>query len=240
MLKLDFEQEKIKEQERLQKKIEKNKKIIFMSGFCILIAVLLLVILVAFIKISDKPKVIIDNTKVNLTHVNGKLAKYIENLGNTYTIRYLGEFGPNSWNDEIKQATIEYTREGSKSAIYSEELNRHVVISGDNVYSIVKVYKVIVEAKKPVDFSASEYNLLSDFGQRYVADVEVKESGVEYVYQEYTHQNAKIRYYFVGDDLRHIKIITGDVERKINVIVTRKTVKRELFELPEGYKRTKA
>ena len=90
MLKLDFEQEKIKEQERLQKKIEKNKKIIFMSGFFILIAILLLVILIAFVKLSDKPKVIIDNTKVNLTHVNGKLAKYIENLGNVYTVRYLG------------------------------------------------------------------------------------------------------------------------------------------------------
>ncbi len=240
MLKLDFEQEKIKEQERLKKKIEKNKKIIFMSGFFILIAVLLIVIIVAFVKISDKPKVIIDNTKVNLTHVNGKLAKYIEDLGNSYTIRYLGEFGLNTWNEELKQATVEYTREGSKSALYSKELNRHVITNGDTVYSIVNVYKIIVEAKKPVDFSSSEYNLLSDFGQRYVADVEVKENGVEYIYQEYTHQDVKIRYYFVGDDLRHIKIVKGDEERKINIIVTRKTVKKELLELPEGYKYTKA
>ncbi len=240
MLKLDFEQEKIKEQERLKKKIEKNKKIIFMSGFFILIAVLLIVIIVAFVKISDKPKVIIDNTTVNLTHVNGKLAKYIQDLGNVYTIRYLGEFGPNRWDEELKQATVEYTREGSKSALYSKELNKHVIINGDTVYSIGNVYKIIVEAKKPVDFNSSEYNLLSDFGQRYVADVEVKENGVEYIYQEYTHQDAKIRYYFVGDDLRHIKIIKGDVERKINVIVTKKTVKKELLELPEGYKHTKA
>ena len=240
MLKLDFEQAKIKEQERIKKKIEKNKKRMVMIGFILILAVLLLIIAVSVIKLTNKPKVIIDNVELNLTNVNGRLAEYIKGLGNTYNIRYLGEFGPENWNKDIKTAVIEFTCEGSNTAVYSKELNRHVITKGESVYSIIDVYKVVVEAKKPVDFGAAPYNLLSDFGQRYVSDVEIKENGVEYVYQEYTYENAKIRYYFVGEDLRYIKIITGDVERKINVIVDRKIVKKELLKLPEGYNQVKA
>ena len=240
MLKLDFEQAKIKEQERVKKKIEKNKKRMLMIGFLLILAVLLLIIVISVVKLTNKPKVIIDNVETNLTNVNGRLAEYIKALGNTYNIRYLGEFGAENWNKDVKNAVIEYTCEGSNTAVYSKELKRHVITKGESVYSIIDVYRVIVEAKKPVDFGASPYNLLSDFGQRYVGDVEVKENGVDYIYQEYTYEDAKIRYYFVGEDLRHIKIVTGEVERKINVIVDRKTVKKELLKLPEGYNQVKA
>ncbi len=240
MLKLDFEQAKIKEQEKIKKKIEKNKKRMVMIGFLLILTVLLLIIVFSAMKLINKPKVIIDNVETNLTNVNGRLAEYIKALGNTYNIRYLGEFGAENWNKDIKNAVIEYTCEGSNTAVYSKELNRHVITKGESVYSIIDIYRVVVEAKKPVDFGAAPYNLVSDFGQRYVKDVEVKESGVEYIYQEYTYEDAKIRYYFVGDDLRHIKIVTGEVERKINVIVDRKTVKKELLKLPEGYNQVKA
>ena len=205
-----------------------------------ILSVLISIIVFAVIKLVNKPKNIVDNTQINLINVNGKLANYIKELGNTYNIRYLGEFGAENWNKDIKTATIEFTCEGSNTAIYSKELNRHVITKGENVYSIIDVYKIVVEAKKPVDFGMAPYNLVSDFGQRYIADVEVKENGIEYIYQEYAYEDAKIRYYFVNEELRHIKIITGETERKINVIVNRKTVKKELLQIPEEYSKVKA
>ncbi|MBR6688510.1 MAG: hypothetical protein IKL68_00645 [Clostridia bacterium] len=236
MLKLDFEQAKINEQKRLKEKINKNKKRIALAMYLIAILVLLLIIVLAVGARMKKPQVIIDNTAVDLKHVNGRLAEYIQSLGNSYNIRYLGQFGAANWNDNPKEATIEYTKQGYKSAIYSKELNKHMIFDGEYAYSILNVYKVILKAKAPVDFETSEYNLVSDFGQRYIADVKIKEGGVEYIYQEYEHKDAKIRYYFVDKDLRYIKIIVGDVERKINVIVDRNTVKKELMELPAEYK----
>lgn len=240
MLKLDFEQAKIKEQERIKRRKEKKIRILKLLAFLLVLAVLISIIVFAIVKLVNKPNTIVDNVQANLINVNGKLANYIKELGNTYNIRYLGEFGAENWNKDIKTATIEFTCEGSSTAIYSKELNRHVITQGENVYSIIDVYRIAVEAKKPVDFGAAPYNLLSDFGQRYVADVEVKENGVDYIYQEYVYENAKIRYYFVDNDLRHIKIITGDSERKINVIVDRKTVKKELLKIPDGYNKVKA
>lgn len=240
MLKLDFEQAKIKEEERLKKRIEKNKKRISLALYLLLIAILLLIIVIAVMARVNKPEVIIDGTEVNLKHVNGKLSEYIKGLGNAYTIRYLGEFGSNNWNKDIKQATVEYTKEGVNEALYSKEISRYVVTKGDTVYSILHKFQLVVEAKKPVDFETKGYNLLSDFGQRYVADVKVKESGVEYIYQEYIYEDAKIRYYFVDDELRYIKVVDGENERKINVIIDRKTVKRELFDIPTNYTHQKA
>ncbi len=240
MLKLEVEQAKIKEEERLKKKIDKNKKRIKLAIYLLVIAVLLLITAVAIIARINKPQVIVDSTEVNLKHVNGRLKEYITGLGDSYYIRYLGEFGKDKWNEDVMEATVEYTKEGTSEALYSKELKRHVVTKGDDVYAILKSFQLVVEAKKPIDFDATEYNLVSDFGQNYVADVKVKENDVEYVYQEYTFGETKIRYYFVDKELRHIKIVEGETERKINVIVDRKTVKKELFNIPENYTHTKA
>ena len=234
MLKLDFEQARIKEQERLERKIAKNKNRMVTISFAIVVLVLILIAVIATMVRINKPEVIIDNANSNLRYVNGKLANYIKGLGNSYYIRYLGAFGEDNWNKEVKETTVEYTREGSNYVLYSKDLERHVVTKGEDVYSVIHSFRVIVQSKLPVDFGSSVYNLVSDFGQRYVADVKVRESGVEYIYQEYEYENAKIRYYFVDEELRYIKVITDGVERKINVIVDRH-VKKELFEMPGDY-----
>lgn len=223
-----------KYKKKTKEKINVKKIVIPITILLLIIALLAILAFMVYnhLKGSDE-QVIIPGT-VQLSSVNGRLANYIKGLGDSYYIRYTGEFGKTGLNEGLVQATVEYTKRGIETAIVSKEINMQVVTDGEYVYNVADKLKTILKAKLPILFETEEYNLISDFGQQYVADVKTVVADVEYIYQEYEYEGVKIRYYFVGEDLRYIRILTADKDRKINIRVDRHT-KNSLFELPEGY-----
>ena len=219
-------------------KLDNKRKVLVIGvGVLIIIAVILAVVLTIIFwpEDSEKPNDVVISTPIVSTNVNGKLANYIRNLGEEYYIKYSGQFGKSNFNTALVDANIEFTKKGENSAIYSNELNIHVLVKGEDTYNILHKQKLLLKSKLPLRFSTEPYNLISDFGQIYVNEKEVKIDGVKYVYQEYTYEQSIIRYYFVGDNLSHIRIILDGNERKINIRVDKK-VNEELFKLPEIYK----
>lgn len=223
----------------IEVKVKKNKSKKNKKKMWIWMALVILVvagIVIAGIKIKehmDEDKIIVDGTN-SMKNVTGKLADYIKGLGDNYYIRYIGEIGKKSLNEDLVEGTVEYTQNSISTAIYSEAINMRVVTDGQYTYNIADKYRLILKAKLPIRFETEEYNLISDFGQKYVADVKTKVADVDYIYQEYIWNDAKIRYYFVGEDLRYIRIVVGENDRKINIRVDRHT-KNDLFEVPKDY-----
>ena len=212
----------------------KKKKIIIVSVIAaVVIFSILTVIFVLANRDDGKDKVIIDG-KNELKNVTGRLKTYIEDLGDNYYIRYLGQFGKRGLNNELVEGTVEFTRKGPETGTLFKEINFHVVTDSKYAYNIIHNYDMVVRVELPVDFNIKEYNLISDFGQRYIADVSTTVLDVNYIYQEYEYNDCKLRYYFIGDELRYIRVITGESDRKINIRIDRHT-KQDLLEVPKEY-----
>lgn len=215
-------------------KLNKKRRIIVIAfGILVVLAVVLAIILWPEKPVENKEPV--DKQPVVLRNVSGKLAKYITNLGEEYYIKYTGKYGKKNLNTTLVDATIEFTRKKEKTAIYSEDVNMHVVIDGEDSTNMLHKQKMILKSKLPVRFSTEPYNLISDFGQIYVKDQETTIDGVKYIYQEYKYQNSIIRYYFIEDELSYIRIIANNEDRKINIRIEKKS-KDELFKIPTNYK----
>lgn len=225
-----------KEKNKNNSKRKKNRKTIIMI---VVIAIVILAIAIStifvlnYLKNKDKDTVIIDGTDT-LKNVTGRLADYINNLGNNYYIRYMGQFGTSSLNQDLVDATVEFSKRGAETAIYSETLKMNVITDGIYAYNILTSREMIIRVDLPIKYNTEAYNLISDFGQIYVADVSTKVAGVDYIYQEYKYGESKIRYYFVGTELRYIRVLEGETDRKINIRVDRHT-KEELFNMPKNY-----
>lgn len=224
------------EKKNRKKQNKGRKKIItIISLILICIVVVAVAVTINLVNRDDgKDKVIIDG-KNELKNVTGRLKTYIEGLGDNYYIRYIGQYGKRGLNTELVEGTVEFTKKGPETGTFFKEINFHVVTDSKYAYNIIHSYDMVVRVQLPVDFNIKEYNLISDFGQRYIADVSTTVLDVDYIYQEYEYNDCKIRYYFAGDELRYIRVVTGESDRKINIRIDRHT-KQELLEVPKEYK----
>lgn len=219
---------------KIKKDKSNGKRKLIVIGASLILIILAIVLVIALWPDNSNTKEPVPNTSIVFRNVNGKLASYIISLGNEYYIKYTGKFGKSDFNTSLVDATVEFTAKNDKNAIYSNEINMHVVIKGEDTYNILNKQKMLFKSKLPLRFSTEPYNLISDFGQIYVKDDETKIDGVKYVYQEYTYDKSVIRYYFAGEQLSHIRIISDGQERKINIRVDKKA-KEELFNIPSNY-----
>ncbi len=211
-----------------------NKWLIIMGIALIIIAVAIGIILLVtgededIVKGPEKEPVYVPSDS---TKLEGRVATYIDELGENYYIKYVGKFKDNTSN--LIDAVVEYTKDKQNYGFRSSDLSMHLIYDGAKLYTISHSYKLIIDIL-PKSVDMSEYNLLSNIGQVFVKSYNEKVGSSKYEVEEYVHDDVAIKYYFLEGNIKIIRY--GD--REIRVIRLEKNSNKEILTKPSGYSYT--